>query len=125
MKYVCLIYTDEKRLDAMSEAEQKAFAREALAYREELKQKGYFLAAQDLQGLQAATTVRVRNGRVSTTEGPATDAREQLRGFILIDARDLNEAIQVASKMPEAKAGNIEVRPIREPRSDGPVGALG
>lgn len=114
MKYVCLIYNDEKRLDAMSRGEREALADEALAYREELRQKGYFLATQDLHGVQTATTVRVRNGRVSTTEGPTADSKEQLCGFLLINARDLNEAIRVASKMPEARLGSIEVRPIRE-----------
>lgn len=114
MKYVCLIYIDEKRLAAIPRGDLEVFVGEALAYREDLRQKGYFLTAQDLQGVQAATAVRVRNGRVFTTEGPAADAQEQLRGFILIDARDLNEAIQVASKMPEARVGSIEVRPVRE-----------
>lgn len=114
MKYLCLIYNEERTLDAMSESEREALLGEALAYDEELRQRGHFIAAQALQGVETATTVRVRNGRLSTNEGPVADAREQLRGFILIAARDLNEAIQVASKMPEARVGSIEVRPIRE-----------
>jgi hypothetical protein len=114
MKYLCLIYNEERKLDAMSGIEREALVGEALAYDEELRLKGYFIAAQTLQRAEMATTVRVRNGRLSTTEGPVADAKEQLGGFILIDARDLNEAIQVASKMPEARAGSIEVRPIRE-----------
>lgn len=114
MRYVCLIYNEEKKLAAMSEGEREVLVGEVLAYREDLRQKGYFLTALDLQDVQTATAVRVRNGRVSTTEGPASDAKEQLRGFVLIDARDLNEAIQVASKMPEARVGSIEVRPVRD-----------
>jgi hypothetical protein len=114
MRYLCLIYAEEKKLDAVPQSEREALLGEALAYDEELKRKGYFLAAQALQRAQTAATVRVRNGRVSTTEGSAAGAGEQVGGFILIEARDLNEAIQVASKMPEARVGSIEVRPIRE-----------
>ncbi len=114
MKYLCLIYNEEKKLDTMSKSEWEAIVGEALAYDEELKRKGHFIAAQCLQSVQTATTVRVRNGRLTTAEGPVANAKEQLGGFVLIDARDLNEAIQVASKMPEARLGSIEVRPIRE-----------
>ncbi len=114
MKYLCLTYNEERKLDAMSEGEREAFVGEALAYEQTLRQQGHFIAAQALQGVQTATTVRVRNGRLTTTEGPAAATREQLGGYVLIDARDLNEAIQVASKMPEARLGSIEVRPIRE-----------
>jgi hypothetical protein len=115
MKYLCLIYNEERKLQAMSKVEREALVGEALAYDEELKQRGHFITAQVLQRIETATTVRVRNGRLSTTEGPIADVKEQLAGFILIDARDLNEAIQVASKMPGARVGSIEVRPIREP----------
>jgi hypothetical protein len=114
MKYLCLIYNEERRLDAMSKSEWEALMGEALAYDEELKRKGHLITAQALQPVQTATTVRIRNGRLSTTEGPVADAKGRLGGFILIDARDLNEAIQVASKMPEARVGSIEVRPITE-----------
>ena len=114
MRYVCLIYHETMRLDAMPGSERQAAAAEALIYGEELRRQGYVIAAEALQSAQTAMTVRLRNGRVSTTEGPAAEAKEQLDGFILIDARDLNEAIQVASKMPEAKVGSIEVRPIKE-----------
>ena len=98
----------------MPGSEREAVAAEALIYGEELRRQGYVIAAEALQSGQTAMTVRLRNGRVSTTEGPAAEATEELDGFILIDARDLNEALQVASKMPEAKVGSIEVRPIRE-----------
>ncbi len=114
MKYLCLIYNEEKRLDAMSRSEWEALVRETLSYNDDLRGKGHFIVAQVLQRAETATTVRIRNGRLSTTEGPVNETREQLGGFILIDARDLNEAIQVASKMPEARLGGIEVRPVRE-----------
>ena len=114
MKYLCLIYNEEEKLDAMSRGEWEALVGEALAYDDELREKGHLIAVQALQPTHTATTVRVRTGAVSIAEGPASSAREQLRGFILIDARDLNEAIQVASKMPQARVGSIEVRPIVE-----------
>ena len=114
MKYLCLIYNEGKRLDALSRSEWEALVREALSYTDELRGKGHFIVAHVLQRAETATTVRVRIGRLSTTEGPVHETREQLASFILIDARDLNEAIQVASKMPEARLGSIEVRPIRE-----------
>lgn len=114
MKYLCLIYNEERKLQAMSNVEREALVGEALAYDEELKQRGHFVTAHALQHIETATTVRIRNGRLSTTEGPVADVKEQLAGFILIDARDLNEAIQVASKMPGARVGSIEVRPIKE-----------
>ncbi len=114
MKYACLIYNEEERLDAMSTAERNAMMNEALACTEELRRKGHVVTAQTLQHVRAAATVRVRNGALSTIEGPAVYANEQLGGFVLIDARDLNEAIQVASKMPEARVGSIEVRPVMD-----------
>jgi len=114
MKYLCLVYHEEKKLDAMSTSEADALVDEALAYDEDLRKRDYFIVAQVLQRVQMATTVRVRNGRVSTTDGPFAETKEQLGGFILIDARDLNEAVQVASRIPGARLGSIEVRPIRE-----------
>jgi hypothetical protein len=115
MKYLCLIYNDEKKLDAMPQGERAALAGEALAYDEELRQTGHLIAAQALQGGETATTVRVRNGRLFTTEGPAADAKQQVGGLLLIEARDLNEAIRLASKMPEARAGSIEIRRVKDP----------
>jgi hypothetical protein len=114
MKYLCLICIDEKKLDALSGSEFDALYREALAYEEELRRSGHFVMAQALQPVQTATTVRIRNGRVSTTDGPFAETREQVGGFFLVDARDLNEAIRVASKIPPARLGCVEVRPIRE-----------
>ncbi len=106
MKYLCLVYGEEKRFEAMSDDE-------CVAYDEALRERGQCLASEALQPVQTATTVRVRNGKVSITDGPFAETKEQLAGFYLIDARDLNEAIQIASKIPPARVGCVEIRPIR------------
>ena len=114
MKYLCLVYFDGTVLEKMSEAEKIAFDNESLAYDEELQRSGHFIAAEALESVKSAVTVRMRNGKISTTDGPFTETKEQLGGFILIEARDLNEAIQIAAKIPLARFGGIEVRPIWE-----------
>ena len=114
MKYLCLIYDEEKRLGARSKNESDAFTGEYFAFTEAIQKSGHYLGGEALQPVHTATTVRVRNGQVSTTDGPFAETKEQLGGFYLIDARDLNDAIQVASKIPSARLGSIEVRPIRE-----------
>ncbi len=114
MKYLCLIYNGEKKVAALSEREREALAGEALAYGDELRRKGHILADDILRCGDTATTVRVRNGRVSATEGPVAGTQGQLNGVVLIDARDLNEAIHVVARMPEARVGSIEVRPLKE-----------
>ena len=106
MKYLCLVYMEEKTLDDVPDSD-------CMAYGESIRSGGYYVAAEALQPVQTATTVRVRNGRVSVTDGPFAETKEQLAGFYLIDARDLNEAIQVASRIPPARVGTIEVRPVR------------
>lgn len=111
MKYLCLVYSEEEKLDAIDD-------RECLAVSDELRLGGYRLAAEALQPVHTATTVRIRHGRLSLTDGPFAETREQLAGFYLIEARDLNEAIQVASKIPPARVGSIEVRPVRELKVD-------
>jgi len=88
--------------------------RECVAFGDGLRQAGTLLAAEALQPIETATTVRVRNGKVSVIDGPFAETKEQLAGFYLIEARDLNEAIQVAAKIPPARAGSVEVRPVRE-----------
>lgn len=114
MKYLCLIYNSETETPEIAPArERDAVPAEVLAYAEELRRRGHFVAAHALQPGQAAT-VRVRNGRLSMTEGSAADSREQLRAVVVIDARDLNEAIRLASKMPEASRGSIEIRPVKD-----------
>lgn len=107
MKYLCLVYMDEKTLDAIPD-------RECMAYGESLRKSGRYIAAEALQRVDTATTLRVRDGRVSLTDGPFAETKEQLAGFYLIDAKDLDEAVQVAAKIPPARVGSIEVRPVRE-----------
>ena len=116
MRYLCLVYLVEKDMSAMSKKEADACTEESLAYDDDLRKAGHFLVAHALQPVEAATTIRVRSGKLSTTDGPFAETKEQLGGFILIEARDLNEAIQVASKIPPASVGSIEVRPVREIR---------
>lgn len=120
MKYLCLVYLEEKKLDALSQSELDALVRESLAYDEELDDSGHYLVSEALQGVQTATTVRVRNGKLSATDGPFAETKEQLGGFILIEARDLNDAIQAASRIPPARLGSIEVRPVWEIRQQEP-----
>jgi hypothetical protein len=107
MKYLCLVYLEEQKLHAIADTECAACGAG-------LKQSGLLVAAEALQPVATATTVRVRNGRMAITDGPFAETKEQLAGFYLIDARDLNDAIQVAAKIPPAREGSIEVRPIRE-----------
>ena len=107
MKYVCLVYMDEKRLPDVPDRECKAFG-------DTLRDSGRWLAGQALQSIDTATTVRVRNGKTSVIDGPFAETKEQLAGFYMIEAKDLNEAIQLASKIPPARVGSIEVRPARE-----------
>jgi hypothetical protein len=114
VKYLCLVYFEERRLDALSHGEWTALTGECLAYGDGIRQTGHFIAAEALQSVRTATTLRVRDGKVSTTDGPFAETKEQLGGFYLIDARDLNEAIQVASRIPPARMGSVEIRPIRE-----------
>ena len=112
MKYLCLIYDEEKKVGAMSQGESAAFMGEYFAFTEGVRKSGHYIAGEALQPVQTATTVRIRNGKVSTTDGPFAETKEQLGGFYLIEARDLNDALQVASKIPSARLGSIEVRPI-------------
>jgi hypothetical protein len=114
MKYLCLVYQEETKLDALSESEYDAVVSEVLDYREELRQSGHYIVSSPLQPVQMATTIRVRNGKVSITDGPFAETKEQLGGFYLIEARDLNDAIRLASKMPPARLGCIEVRPLKD-----------
>ena len=114
MKYLCLVYHDEATVDALPEEERAAIVGDVLDYREELRQGGHYVASSPLQPVRTATTIRVRNGRVSITDSPFAETREQLGGFYLIETRDLNDAIRLASRMPPARVGSIEVRPLQE-----------
>src|SRR5437879_10316579 len=107
MKYLCLVYLEEKKLGDVPDSDCRACG-------EELRKNGHHIAAEALQPVHTATTVRVRNGKVSVTDGPFAETKEQLAGFYLIARKDLNEAIQLASKIPAARVGSIEVRPTRE-----------
>jgi hypothetical protein len=106
MKYLCLVYLDEKKLDELPDED-------CVAYDIAVRKSGHCVASDALESVQTATTVRVRNGKLAVTDGPFAETKEQLTGFYLIEARDLNEAIQLASKIPAARVGSIEVRPIR------------
>jgi hypothetical protein len=112
MKYLCLIYDEEKKMMSMPKSEADAFMGEYSAFTEGIKKSGHYVGGEALQPVQTATTVRVRNGKVSTTDGPFAETKEQLGGFYLINARDLNDAIQIASKIPSARLGTVEVRPV-------------
>jgi hypothetical protein len=114
MKYLCLIYIDEKMLDALPKSELDALLDETSAYNDMLQQGGHFISTAGLKPAQTATTVRMRKGKLSITDGPFAETKEVLGGFYVIDARDLNEAIQLASKSPSLAIGSVEVRPIDE-----------
>ena len=107
MKYLCLVYMDEDTVGDVPDTECKAC-------NDDFKRRGHHVAAAALQSVRTATTVRVRDGKVSVTDGPFAETKEQLAGFYLLEATDLNEAIQLAAKIPPARLGTIEVRPVRE-----------
>ena len=107
MKYLCLVYLDENKPHDIPDSDCKACL-------DALRESGHHVAAEALASIHTATTVRVRDGKVSVTDGPFAETKEQLAGFYLIDARDLNEAIHLAAKIPPARVGSIEVRPVRE-----------
>jgi len=117
MKYLCLIYNDEKRVAAMPPEAVEAIAGECVGYDEKLSQNGQLIACERLQPTHAAATIRLREGKVSVTDGPFAETKEQLAGFFLIEARDLNEAIRLAAKAPPARLGCVEVRPVWEYRA--------
>jgi hypothetical protein len=114
MRYLCLIYDDEQRWGRMSKEESGQMYGEYRAYTDGIKESGHYVGGNALQPTATATTVRIRNGAISTTDGPFAETKEQLGGFFLIEARDLNEAIQIGSRIPAARNGSIEVRPIME-----------
>jgi hypothetical protein len=114
MKYLCLIYEDQSLWPKMAKSEADQFMGDYFAFTEGIKKSGHYLGGNALQPTNTATTVRVRSGKTSTTDGPFAETKEQLGGYYLVEAKDLNDAIQVASKIPSAKLGSIEVRPIME-----------
>lgn len=112
MKYLCLVYGDEDRLDAMPQPEVDALIDETTANNQELEASGHLVLAEALEHVDEAVTVRVRDGRLSATDGPFAETNEQLGGFLLIEARDLNEAVRIAGRVPGARYGSVEVRPV-------------
>ncbi len=112
MKYLCLIYGNEEQRHAMDPAELEAISRECEVYCSRLKDSGRCLGAEALDSVSTATTVRVRNGKVMLTDGPFAETKEQLGGFYMIEAPDLNEALRIAAGIPPARLGSIEVRPL-------------
>ncbi|HEX6750533.1 MAG TPA: YciI family protein [Longimicrobium sp.] len=112
MRYLCLIYDEEAKLAAMPQEESQAFMREYFGFTNGVRESGHYVAGEALQPVATATTVRVRDGRVSATDGPFAETKEQLGGFYLIEARDLDDAIQVAQRIPSARTGSIEIRPV-------------
>jgi len=112
MKYLCLVYLDQENWSACPDDR-------CAAYGQELVDRGKLLAAEPLHDISTATTVRVRNGSVSVTDGPFAETKEVLAGFYLVDAKDLNEAIRIAADIPPAAYGSIEVRPVRQLNVDG------
>jgi hypothetical protein len=112
MKYLCLIYSDEVAGATRTQEQNTAMLGEYMAYTDDIRKSGHLLGGEALQPTSTATTIRIRNGKLSTTDGPFAETKEQLGGFYLVEAKDLNDAIQVASRIPGAKYGAIEVRPI-------------
>jgi hypothetical protein len=120
MRYLCLVYGTEEGLpvmqnpNPMSKAEVSALTQESLAYNDVLWTSGHFIVAHALQPVRTATTVRVRSGQVLLTDGPFAETKEQLLGFLLIEAKDHDDAVEVASRIPLARLGSIEVRSIMD-----------
>ena len=106
MKYLCLVYLDEKDLPNLPDED-------CVEFDMGIRKSGHCIASEALQSVTTATTVRMRHGRMSITDGPFAETKEQLAGFYMIEARDLNEAIQIASRIPPARVGSIEIRPVR------------
>jgi hypothetical protein len=112
MKYLCLIYENEKGWEQMPKEQADAVMGEYFAFTDGIRRSGQYVAGDALHPTHTATTVRVRDGKTLTTDGPFAETKEQLGGYYLIDAKDLDEAIQVASKIPSARWGSIEIRPV-------------
>ena len=112
MRYVCLIYDDEKKMGVMPKDEADAFMGAYFQFTEEIKQSGNYVAGEALQPIHTATSLRKRNGKLSTTDGPFMETKEQLGGFYLIEAADLDEARQIAARIPSVQTGTIEIRPV-------------
>lgn len=118
MKFLCLIYLDERVLEDLSKRQFNELRDESLAYDERLRESGHFVTANALESTKEAVTLRLRGEEVSVTDGPFAETKEQVGGFILIEARDLHDAVRVASKIPVMRLGGVEVRAIKDLRAD-------
>ena len=107
MKYLCLVYLEAQKMRAVPDTE-------CMACGDGLRGRGVLIAAEALQPVETATTVRVRGGRATITDGPFAETKEQLAGFYLVDAKNLDEALEIAAKIPPAREGSVEVRPVRQ-----------
>jgi hypothetical protein len=114
MRYICLGYIEEKKWDTMSESERSAMLDECFSYDDVLRKNGHFAGGEALQSARNAITLRWQNGKVSTTDGPYAETKEQLGGILMLEATDLNHAIQLMSKHPGVKAGPFEIRPVAD-----------
>jgi len=112
MKYVCLVYAEEANMRALSPEAGIRLTDASIDYDTELTQRGHRIVSQALEAPSSAVTIRVRNGKMTSTDGPFAETKEHLAGFILIEARDLNEAIRIAEGIPMAQVGTVEVRPV-------------
>jgi hypothetical protein len=114
MKFMLTIFHEEKVLDGMPEKEMQALVDSAIEYADELRRSGHYVASDALQRTTTARTIRLRDGKIATTAGPFAETREQLGGFVLIEAKDMDEACAIAARFPPIRVGVIEVRPIQE-----------
>ena len=114
MRYICLVYQDEETAAAIPEAEKAMIIRELLDHPDLLRERGHYIGSSPLQPASTAATIRVRGSKMAITDGPFAETKEQLGGFYLIEAIDLNEAIRIASRMPPARLGCIEIRALKE-----------
>jgi len=114
MKFLCLSYLDEQKLDLMSESERETFIKECFAYDNILRKNGNFVRLEALQSAQNAKTLRCRNGKVSITDGPYAETKEQIGGILSLDANDLNRATELMSKHPGIRVATFEIRPLDE-----------
>ena len=121
LKYLCLVYNDQKKLDSLTPSEYDALVAEIIAYDEDIRQSGHCATSNALEFVATATSIRVRGDNIAISDGPFVESKEQLAGYVLIEARDLNEAIRIVARMPPARMGGVEVRPVRDisPGHDG------
>jgi hypothetical protein len=115
MKFLCLVYHEEEKLAALTQPEMDSLVGACIAWLQELEQKGQHVISAGLRSIRSAATVRIRNGKLMTTDGPFAETKEFLGGFTLINAKDLDEAMRIAAKFPSAQLGSMEVRPLLEP----------